>query len=221
MTRASPSRTWKRFHMFAIEGTEYEAYPPLLKMPGTAASSQAFGRQEGHYGTGWPFSTREALDAGVCRQTLLAWSSNTFWRRDIFISEFLQQCSILSILKPPVVCESGAGQPSMTSSSSLSQIQCQGKHVIHFSLYLNLKYKVKVSNFRGVPLATDDKIVVRHSLYTPTLNSATFQPSIANPSVCSSMLPQPFRSNGKHSGANPAYRHSSASHSAALDRVRR
>ena len=114
-----------------------------------------------------------------------------------------------------------AGQPSMTSSFSLSQIQCQGKHVIHFSLYLNLKYKVKVSNFRGVPLATDNKIVVRHSLYTPTLNSATFQPSIANSSVCSSMLPQPFRSNGKHSGANPACRHSSASHSAALDRVRR
>ena len=76
----------------------------------------------------------------------------------------------------------------MTFSSSLSQIQCQGKHAIHFSLYLNLKYNVKVSNFRGVPLASDNKIVVRHSLYTPTLNSATFQPSIANSSVCSSMF---------------------------------
>ena len=79
------------------------------KMPCTSASSQAFGRQEGHYRTGCLFSKCEALDAGVCRQTLLAWSSNTFWRRDIIISEFLQQYSVLSILKPPVVYESGAG----------------------------------------------------------------------------------------------------------------
>ena len=45
---------------------------------------------------------------------------------------------------------------------------------------LKLKCKVKASNIHGVPLATDNKIVVRHRLYTPTLNSATFQDYIAN-----------------------------------------
>ena len=59
----------------------------------------------------------------------------------------------------------------------MSLIQCQGKHGIHFSL--DLKYKVNTSSINGVPLATDNKIVVRHRLFTPTLNS-TFQHYIAN-----------------------------------------
>ena len=66
-----------------------------------------------------------------------------------------------------VVCEPGADPPSMTSSSSLSQVQCQGKHAIHFSLDLKLNCKVKASNIHGVRLATDNTILVRHRLYTP------------------------------------------------------
>ena len=107
--KSKPKQNLKEIPHVCHRGHRVRGISPLLKMPCTAASSQAFGRQEGHYGTGWPFSKREALDAGVCRQTLLAWSSNTFWRRDIFISEFLQQYSVLSILKPPVLYESGAG----------------------------------------------------------------------------------------------------------------
>ena len=88
------------------------------------------------------------------------------------------------------------------SSWAIKGSNDKSKHGIHFSLYLKLKSKVKASNVHGVPLVTANKIVVRHRLYTPTLNSATFQHSIANPSACFAMLPQPFRTIGKHSGAN-------------------
>ena len=41
---------------------------------------------------------------------------------------------------------------------------------------------MNASNIHGVPLATDNKIVVRHRLYTPTLN-VTVKHSIANDSA--------------------------------------
>lgn len=52
------------------------------------------------------------------------------------------------------------------------------------------------SNIHGVPLATDEKTVVRHRIYTPTLISATGQHSIANDLATiqhAAMLQQHFR----------------------------
>ena len=51
---------------------------------------------------------------------------------------------------------------------------------MHFSLDLKLKCKVKASNIHSVRLATDNKLVIRHRFYNPTLSSATFQDYIAN-----------------------------------------
>ena len=87
---------------------------------------------------------------------------------------------------------------------------------------LKLKYKVKASNIHGVPLATDNTSVVRHRLYTPTLNSTTFQHSIANDSATL----QCYRNLSTRSGnirepIPQLSEHSSASHSAISDRFRR
>ncbi len=94
----------------------------------------------------------------------------------------------------------------MTSSSSLSQVQCQGKHAIHFSLDLKLNCKVKASNIHGVRLATDNTILVRHRLYTPDSQigniSAFYRQRFGKSSAYSALLLQPFRTIGKHSGAN-------------------
>ena len=46
------------------------------------------------------------------------------------------------------------------SSSAIKGSNDKSKHDIHFSLDLILKCKVKASNSHGVPLATDNKIVV-------------------------------------------------------------
>jgi len=78
----------------------------------------------------------------------------------------------------------------MTSSSSLSQIQCQGKHGIH----------IKVSNIHRVPLETDNKLVVCHCLYTLTLNSAIFKHSIANDSETLQHVLQCYRNLSARSG---------------------
>ena len=78
----------------------------------------------------------------------------------------------------------------MTSSSSLSQIQCQGKHGIH----------IKVSNIHRVPLETDNKLVVCHCLYSLTLNSETFQHSIANDSATLQHVLQCYRNLSARSG---------------------
>ena len=67
------------------------------------------------------------------------------------------------------------------SSSAIKGSNDKSKHGIHYSLDLKLKCKVKASNIHGIPLVTDNKIVVRHRLYNPTLNSATFQPTIRQP----------------------------------------
>ena len=64
------------------------------------------------------------------------------------------------------------------SSSAIKGSNDKSKHGIHFSLDLKLKCKVKASNIHGMPLATDNKIAVRHRLYIPTLNSATVQHSV-------------------------------------------
>lgn len=57
-------------------------------------------------------------------------------------------------------CDPWADSPSMTSSSFLSQIQCQCKHGVDFCLNLKLKCNVKAS-YICVSLANNNKIVVR------------------------------------------------------------
>ena len=59
---------------------------------------------------------------------------------------------------------------------------------------------MKASNIHGIPLATDNKIVVRHRLYTPTLNSATFQHSIANDTATLQHVLQCYRNLSARSG---------------------
>ena len=108
--------------------------------------------------------------------------------------------------------------PSTSHSSwAIKGSNDKSKHGIHFSLDLKLKYKVKASNIHGIPLATDNKIVVWHHLYTDSQLchiSAFYRQRYGNPSACSAMLPQPFRTIGKHSGAI------STSHSVTSDRCR-
>ena len=69
------------------------------------------------------------------------------------------------------------------------------------------------SNIHGVPLATDNKTVVRHRLNTRTLNSATVQNSIASDSATFSM----FCDGNQIRNC----RHSSASYLSTSDRSRR
>ena len=111
------------------------------------------------------------------------------------------------------------------SSSAIQGSNGKSKHDIHFSLDLKLKCTVKASNSHGVPLATDNKIVVRHRLYTPTLNSATFQHSIANDTATLQHVLQYYRNLSARSETFGSQfrncRYSSSSHSATLDRFRR
>ena len=99
--------------------------------------------------------------------------------------------------------------------STIKDSNDKNKHGIHFSLDFKLKCKVKASYIHGIPLATDNRIVVRHRLYTPTLNSATFQHSIVNDTAT---LQHDWETFGSHFRN---CRHSSASHSATSDRFRR
>ena len=59
---------------------------------------------------------------------------------------------------------------------------------------------MKASNIHGIPLATNNKIVVRHRLYTPTLYSATFQHSIANDTATLQQVLQCYRNLSARSG---------------------
>ena len=87
--------------------------------------------------------------------------------------------------KPTTKSRSDA--PSTSHSSSVIKgSNDKSNHGIHFSLDLKLKYKVKV--------------VVRHRLYTPTLNSATFQHSIANDMATLQHILQCYRNLSARSG---------------------
>ena len=109
------------------------------------------------------------------------------------------------------------------SSSAIQGSNGKSKHDIHFSLDLKLKCTVKASNSHGVPLATDNKIVVRHRLYTPTLNSVTFQHStVRQPFSMFCNVTATFPHDRETFGSQfRNCRHSSASHSATSDRFRR
>ena len=81
------------------------------------------------------------------------------------------------------------------------------------------------SNIHGVPLATDNKTVVRHRLNTPTLNSATVQNSIASDSATFSMFCDVTATfpHDRDTFGNQIRncRHSSASYLSTSDRFRR
>ena len=71
---------------------------------------------------------------------------------------------------------------------------------MHFSLDLKLKCKVKASNIHSVRLATDNKLVIRHRFYNPTLSSATFQDYIANDTATLQHVLQCYRNLSARSG---------------------
>ena len=79
------------------------------------------------------------------------------------------------------------------SSSAIKGSNDKSKYGTHFSLDLKLKCKVNTSNVHGIPLAPDNALVVRHRVYTPTLDSATFQHSIANDSATLQHVLQCYR----------------------------
>ena len=111
------------------------------------------------------------------------------------------------------------------SSSAIKGSNDKSNHGIHYSLDLKLKCKVKASNIHGIPLATDNKKVVRHRLYTRLLTPQHF-------SILSPTIRQPFSMFCNVTATFPHDRetfgiqfrncwHSSASHSATSDMFRR